>query len=627
MKTTISRLTTLWQTLGRVFSLFWNVNPWFVVIIAACMLVGGIIPSIQLTLTMILVQTAFSAIQHGQTWDMIQQALLWGLVQAGLSIASILVHNLQVYLQTLLQLRLANHVSLEIIHKALDLEMTDFENSEVYDLLQRAQRESDYRLYMLFTQAMETASQGITLISISAVLFTWNWIIGVMIIVAQIPFMIGQIFFAQREYKIEFQRAEDRRRQNYLKTLLTNGRSFKEIRVFGLGEHFYQLYKSYLERFLLVDQGLARRQVLVLLPLSLLSSIVGAGAQLYALVDSILHSSPGQLAGYLQALGLVQRSLQLFLHQLSQLYQNHLFLQNLFDYLNYDVKQIASGKLPMPNPLREGIRFIDVSFTYPNTERPVFEKLNLEIRAGECLALVGENGAGKTTLVKLLLRFYEPTSGYILLDGHPLEDYDLQDLRKQMSVIFQDFLQYELTLRENIGFGALDVMSDTQRIEDVSRDAGISDIIAQLPKGLETQLGRQYEQGQELSLGQWQKVALARALIRRGSFVVLDEPTASIDAASEAELFNRLRILAHGATTLLIAHRFSTVRMADRIVVLEHGRVLEEGTHQELMHQRGTYANLFSMQASGYLDSGLNPGQVPDLHVVVNHIGGLEKAH
>jgi len=336
-------------------------------------------------------------------------------------------------------------------------------------------------------------------------------------------------------------------------------------------------------------------------PFSLLTNIVSAGAQIYAISFTIATGHIGLLAGYLQAIAVVQHTLESLLWGVSQLYQNNLFVSNLFEFLDVPAQKIGNGKRPVPERLESGIEFRNVSFCYPGTTEMILEDLNLFLKAGECVALVGHNGAGKTTLVKLLTRLYEPTSGKILLDGVPLDEYDTQDIRRHISVIFQDFVHYEMAVRENVGFGYVEELENEERIRLATAQSGASTFIEDLPQKYETTLGRMFEKGQELSVGQWQKMALARAFMRRAPVVVLDEPTSSIDAESESEIFGRLQHIAAGATTLLIAHRFSTVRMADRIIVIKQGKIIEDGTHEALMAVDGTYAHLFRLQAAGYV--------------------------
>lgn len=292
---------------------------------------------------------------------------------------------------------------------------------------------------------------------------------------------------------------------------------------------------------------------------------------------------------------------------IAALYKDSLFLGNLFDFFALPERQLKGGTRAFPDKLRKGIEFRDVRFVYPGTDRVVLDGVSFTIPAGRCVALVGQNGAGKTTLVKLLTRLYEPSGGRILVDDVPIEEYDIDDLQRHMGVIFQDFIRYELPVRDNIGFGRVEARQDTERVAEAARAAGAEGIVESLPQKYDTMLGRHFEDGHQLSGGQWQKMALSRAFMRRAPVVVLDEPTAAIDAEAEAEIFTRLKEIARGATSLVIAHRFSTVRMADHIVVVENGKVIEHGVHQDLVRADGVYARLFRLQASGYLTEAVSP--------------------
>jgi ATP-binding cassette subfamily B protein len=340
--------------------------------------------------------------------------------------------------------------------------------------------------------------------------------------------------------------------------------------------------------------------MLIYIPLNLLSDGISAGLQVYIIFVSIVGKQVGLLAAYIQAISVLQHSLEAALQGFSTLYQNNLFINTLFDYLAVPDSQILSGTRPFPQKIRKGIEFRHVSFCYPGTSRYIIKDLNILLESGKCVALVGSNGAGKTTLVKLLTRLYEPTDGEILIDDVPLKEYDLQSVRSCISAIFQDFVQYSSSAYDNIGYGAIEAIDDEKRICIAAEQSEAAAFINEFPEQYQTMLGRVFERGQQLSGGQWQKIALARAFVRRASIVILDEPTASIDAEAETKIFNKLKEVAKGATSLVIAHRFSTVRIADRILVLENGQIIEDGSHDELLQLQGRYAYLFNLQASAY---------------------------
>ncbi len=601
MKSLLQHMRVITSTWSRVLALIWKTNPWYVTWLLVFTFFGGLIPSLQIQVTSQIIQNAAEAIQQGSPTQLVHLAIFFGLLQGGLMVVSSLLGIGQQQIQSLLQTKLANTIAIQIMEKAIELDVQYFEDDEFYDKLQRANRESSYRPYQIFWQMVTIGSQCVTLISVVIVLLSWNWWLGLLILIAPLPSVVSQIFYGQQGYKIERERTQQYRRLSYFQYLTTNSHSVKEIRLFRLGDLFLGRYKQLYNDFYKVDSDLVKRETRAIVPFSMLTNVVSAGAQIYAIGFTIASGHIGLLAGYMQAIAIVQHTLESLLWGVSQLYQNNLFVNNLFEFLDVPANKMIHGKRPVPERLESGIEFRGVSFCYPGTTEMVLEDLNLFLKAGECVALVGHNGAGKTTLVKLLTRLYEPTAGKIFLDGVPLEEYDTQDVRRHISVIFQDFVHYEMPVRENVGFGYVEELDNDDRIRLATTQSGAASFIEDLPQQYETTLGRMFEKGQELSIGQWQKMALARAFMRRAPVVVLDEPTSSIDAESESEIFGQLQHIAAGATTLLIAHRFSTVRMADRIIVIKQGKIIEDGTHEALMSVDGTYAHLFRLQAAGYV--------------------------
>ncbi len=616
----LASVTSAWR---RVLQLLWHTQPWFVTCLLVLTVLSGLVPSAQIQLTSAIIGSAVQAVRASHTQTLVNSALLFGVAQGVLLLVSALLDLAGQQVQNLLMLRLNNTISLQIMEKAASLDVAHYENDESYDRLQRANNESGYRPYQIFYQMTLLGSQLVTLISVVAVLLSWNWWLGLLILLAPLPSVWSQFFFSRREYLIECARTPLRRQLSYLQFLVTHASSSKEIRLFRLGSYFIERYKQLYREFYTVDSRLARQQTLALVPFTILTSAVTGGAQLSAIAVTIATNQLGFLAGYLQAIGVVQGTMQSLLGSLAQLYQHNLFVNNLFEFLDTPASCIKSGTRRVPARLKKGIEFRSVSFAYPGTTQEVLHELNLFLRAGECVALVGQNGAGKTTLVKLLTRLYEPTTGQILLDDIPLEEYDLDDLRRKISALFQDFVQYELTVRENIGFGSLEEIQDAVRIKQAAEESGAASLIEGLPERYETILGRMFAKGHQLSGGQWQKMALARAFMRRAPVVILDEPTAALDAESEAEIFGRMQQIAAGATTLIIAHRFSTVCKADRILVIEQGHVIEDGSHDELLRQDGTYTHLFHLQASSYLESAslsLSPQLALEASCEMGHI-------
>jgi len=593
-------MPSLW---ARLLVLFWEAQPCYVAGLLLITLITGVIPSLQIQVTTQIIQNAALAIEVGQPSRLVRQALLFGFLQGALAILFALFELVQQQLQSLLQTRLVNSISLVIAKKAITLGVEHFENPELQNTLQRAATESGYRPYGVFWMLVNSCSQLVRTISVVLVLFSWNHVLGLLLLLAPFPALVTRIIFGNRRYKMERERTQQDRLLRYVHGLPMDVKAAKELRLFRLGEHFVRQYQLLSEQFYQADSDLARKQTTAQAPFTVLTNAVSAGAQIFAIGLTIASGQIGLLAGYMQAIAIVQGSVEALSWSVSEVYVNHLYLGNLYEFLDFSTPPMKQGTKLVPERLSQGIEFRGVSFKYPGTEEMVLKDINLFLKAGECIALVGQNGAGKTTLVKLLTRLYEPTEGQILLDGIPLEDYDLQDVRRHISVIFQDFMQYPMTVRENVGFGYIEDMENEERIRHAAQASGAAPMIeTELPQQYETILGRMFENGKELSIGQWQKIALARAFMRNAPIVVLDEPTSSIDAEAEAEIFGHLQEVAAGATTLLIAHRFSTVRMADRILVIKHGQIIEDGTHQELLALDGTYAHLFRLQAAGYLD-------------------------
>ncbi|WP_165423457.1 ABC transporter ATP-binding protein [Ktedonosporobacter rubrisoli] len=601
-KRLLQHLATFSQAWKRTLTLIWHTHPGLVIAILALTILSGLLPSAQIQLTSLVIQSAAQAIQHSHAQALINLAITFGVLQGLLMLLSSLLGTFQEQCQSLLTLRLNNKISILIMEKAISLDLQHYEDDKLYDKLERAKSESNYRPYQIFSYMVQLCGQVVTLVSVVSVLVSWNWMLGLLILLAPLPSVGARLFYGQRGYQIERERAPQRRLLWYLEFLATHSYTVKEVRLFQLGKHFMQRYKQLYDAFYKVDSDLAKRQSLMQMPFALLTNMASAGAQIYAIVITIAGNQIGALAGYMQAIAVVQSSVGGLLNSIAELYTSNLFVSNLFEFLDVAPGTIKSGTRKMPKRLQKGIEFRNVSFVYPGTETTILHNLNLFLRVGECVALVGHNGAGKTTLVKLLSRLYEPSEGQILLDDYPIEEYDLDDLRKHISIIFQDFVRYNLSVRENIGFGRVEELENKESIRDAAVASGIGTVVEEFPQQYETMLGRMFEKGQDLSGGQWQKIALARAFMRHAPIVVLDEPTASMDAKAEAEIFARMQSVATGATTLLIAHRFSTVRMADRIIVIDQGKIIEDGTHEELIKQEGTYAQLFSLQAAGYLN-------------------------
>ncbi|WP_078875897.1 ABC transporter ATP-binding protein [Streptomyces sp. 769] len=593
----LSRDLRYWWLVLRTF---WGLSPLRVSVLAVATALTAAVPAAGIWLTARAVQAVVDALTRvPDAMDRLTCAAV-GLV--AVAVAEHILTSLSQYLNSLLQLEFTAKIGERVMVKGTRMDLSAYEDPEAYDRLQRALRESGSgTAFEVFEEMMRTLTALASLVMVSWVLFSWNVWIALAILLAPLPALAAHVVFSKQGYAIEYHRAQDRRRAFYYQDLTTTDSSYKEVKLYQLGPHLVGRYQSLVQEFFRVDRALARRRHGWSATLGLLSVGCSAGALVFALRSTADNGRIGELAGYLQALGAVHAAATGLLLGVATLYQNTLFTGNLFDYLTLPDGRITGGTRPFPRRLTHGIEFQDVTFRYPGTTTTALDRFSCFIPADTCCAIVGANGAGKSTIVKLLSRLYEPTSGRILVDGVPLEEYDTDDLQRNIGVVFQDFIRYEMPVRHNIGFGRLEHLDDDARLRAAAGSSGAAEFIDRLADTYDTTLGRHFEGGHQLSGGQWQKIALARAFLRDAPIAILDEPTAAIDAEAEADIFGRLRTICSRATSLVISHRFSTVRIADKILVVEGGSLIEEGTHEELLARGGTYAHLFRLQADAYL--------------------------
>ena len=526
-------------------------------------------------------------------------------------------------LESLLGDRFSNRMSVRLMEHAAELDLQHFEDPRFYDRLERARRQTVGRIALL-TQLFGLAQDAITLLTLTGTLLAFSPLLFLFLAVTVVPSFLGETHFAALGYSLLYQWTPERRKLDYYRLIAASDKTAKELKLFNLSPYLISQYRELAERFEQANRRLAVRRNLVSTGLSFVSTL-----GYYAAYATIVYRTVRGLLtlGDLTLLaGTFSRSrdlIQRMLLSTSELYEQALYLDDLFVFFAMRPEIARPGHAaPFPAPIREGFEFRDVWFRYPEAldedgqvgdrEPPpaddkswVLRGIPFRVRPGERVALVGENGAGKTTITKLLVRLYDPTRGQVLLDGLPLSAYDPADLHAAVGVIFQDFVRYDMRADENIAVGRIgalqaDAGAAMERIEDAAHRSLASDVVETLPQGYETMLGRRFEGGVDLSGGQWQKVALGRAYMRDAQLLILDEPTAALDARAEFEVFNRFSELTEGKMAVLISHRFSTVRMANRILVLEHGTVLEDGTHDTLLALDGRYAELFQLQAAGY---------------------------
>ncbi len=587
----------------RAFSVVWSAHPTSAVAMLATTLVGSLLPAGQAWVGKLIVDTVVTAVNTGAGAPAgLQAALPLLVLEFGLFVVQAANGQARRFAEHVLHARINLTINSRIIRKALELDLAHFENAAYYDTLQNARREADWRSLQIVNGGFYLVQNVITLLSFAALLLRFSPWLAVLLFAATIPAFVAQSQYAELSFRVLSWRAPEARKLQYLEHLLTDYDAVKEIKLFGLGEPLLGRYADLFWKFLREDQTIAQRRSLASLGWGLVATLSYYTAYAWIVWRAVGGEiTIGDMAMYL---GLARQSQGMFeaiFYGLSDLYENGLFMSNLFAFLELQPQMLtATQPRPVPAHIQSGIEFRHVSFRYEGHDAYALRDINFTIRPGEKIALVGRNGAGKTTLIKLLTRLYDPTEGQILLDGVDLREYALTDLRQRIGVIFQDFVRYHLAAAENVGFGQIEALEDRPRIVGAAEKSGAHPVINSLPQGYETPLGRWFAKGRDLSGGEWQKIALARAFMRDCEMIVLDEPTAALDAENELRVFQQFRELTEDRMAVLISHRFSTVRMADRIYVLQDGEIAEQGSHADLLELGGTYARLFSLQAESY---------------------------
>ena len=522
-------------------------------------------------------------------------------IEFTLAIVSDILSRLVGLVDTLLAEKVGIETSLRLMAHAATLDLEDFEDSELQDSLERARRQASGRM-TLMGQVFNQVQDAVTIVSFAAGLVIYApWLI-LLLAVALVPSFIGEAHFNAQSYWLNFHRAPERRELDYVRQTAASVESAKEVKIFNLNQFLLDRYRELAASFFEANKKIAVRRASVGGALATIGTIAYYVAYAYIVLRTVRGEfSIGDLAFLSGSFRRLHQMMEGLLSGFTQVAGQALYLDDIFSFFEIKPEIVSPpDALAVPKPIREGFVFEDVGFRYPGAERWAVRHLSFTLRAGEVLALVGENGAGKTTLVKLLSRLYDPDEGRILLDGHDLREYDLFALRSSIGVIFQDFVRFHLSAADNIAVGRIEARGDRARIEEAARRSLADEVVAKLPGGYEQLIGRRFRTGVDLSGGEWQKIAIARAYMRDAQVMILDEPTAALDARAEYEVFQRFKELSEGRTALLISHRFSSVRMADRIVVLADGKVEDIGTHQELLARGGRYKELFELQAAGY---------------------------
>ncbi|MCR6687517.1 ABC transporter ATP-binding protein [Pseudoxanthomonas sp.] len=588
----------------------WATSPGLTLTSLGLRLVRSLLPVATLYIGKLIIDEAIRLVGLGLQFDGLGEALRGGqlshllsllALELALAVGSDLLGRLVSYADGLLSELFTNASSVRLMEHAATLDLEDFEDPDLQDKLDRARRQTMSRMNLM-SQLFGQVQDAITVASFAIGLLVYApWLI-LLLAVALVPAFVGESHFNALGYSLNHQWTPERRQLEYLRQTGASVETAKEVKIFNLHRFLIDRYKVLAEKFYLANRALARRRALWGTLLAALGTLGYYVAYAYIAWRTVRGDfSIGDLTFLAGSFLRLRQLLEGLLIGFSQVAGQALYLDDLFSFFEIE-PEIASrpDALPVPRPIAAGFAFENVGFRYPGAEHWALRGLEFELRAGEVLALVGENGAGKTTLVKLLARLYDPDEGRILLDGRDLRDYDLDDLRANTGVIFQDFVRYHLSAGENIGVGRIEAMDDRARIADAARRGMADEVVAALPLGYDQLIGRRFKTGVDLSGGQWQKLAIARAWMRDAQVMILDEPTAALDARSEFEVFQRFKELSRGRTAVLISHRFSSVRMADRILVLAGGKVEASGTHEQLMAQGGRYAELFELQAAGY---------------------------
>ena len=587
--------------LGPFFRLVFEVSPRLTVVNALLRVVKAGLPLAVLYVGKLIIDEVVRLVEVGAADADYSRLWTYVAIEAGLALLSEGINRAMTLGENLLGDLFTNATSVRLIHKAAELDLYQFEDSDFYDKLERARRQTTSRS-VLMGQVMTQVQDILTLGFLAAgIVYFSPWLIAILA-VSVIPAFLGESHFNRNSYSLTQSWTPQRRELDYLRYVGASDTTAKEVKIFGLSDFLADRFAALSDKYYAANRKLAVERATVGGLLSAVGTLAYYGAYVYILWQTatglITIGTLTFLGGSFQRL---QTLLQGVVNRFSKIAESSLYLQDLFDFFDLvpTIRGDADG-LPFPRPIREGFAFENVGFSYPGADRPALHGVSFHLRPGEKLALVGENGAGKTTLVKLLARLYEPTEGRILLDGHDLSAYRLDELRSAIGVIFQDYIRFQFSAGDNIGVGEVVKLDELPRVREAAQKSLADTVIEKLPGGYEQVLGKRFRGGVDLSGGQWQKIALGRAYMKEAELLILDEPTSALDARAEHEVFERFAKLLEGKSAVLISHRFSTVRMADRILVLQGGTVLELGTHEELVEADGKYAELFELQAAGY---------------------------
>lgn len=579
----------------RIFKLLWETDKKSLIIIIMFSVLGGVTPSLLLLGNQFLINSV------SMGWEKGFNLVIKGLVLlTSIYIFQLLVIQINEYAKGVFALKLSNFVNILIMEKSVKLDLKNFEDDDIYDRLQRAQAEASSRPFAIFNQILLIVSNLVTLVSTALILILWKWWLVFLLLIVPLLSSLSLLRLGKKEFNIEWERAPVRRKSWYMSYLLTRDVNVKEIKLYNLGKHLLNQYKEINTDFVNIDKRILFKRTLLTFTINFLNQLVVALLTLYILIAALSNQIRiGTMVSYIQALSSTQNTTGSLLQQIFSMYENNLYAEQLFSFLDIEEEnQDERNKIELDTIY--SIEFKNVSFKYPKNENYSLKNVCFTIRKGELVAIVGKNGSGKTTLVKLLTKLYTDYTGEILINGEPINEYTTKSLRSSIGVLFQDFIKYELTARENVGFGKLESLQNDLALIEATKKSGVFDKINSYTKKLDTQLGKWFAEGQQLSGGEWQKVGIARAVIRNASVYILDEPSSALDPNAENELFGNFHNLINGKIGIYISHRFSTVKQATKILVFDEGEIIENDTHENLINNNGLYAELYNLQASPY---------------------------